>query len=147
MATEAENRNTILRFMKEVWSEGNLETTDEIVAPDFQFILAFAHLTDREQFKGLLVRNRGIFQDLTYNVDDPVEDVVADDVRGAVFWRMTSKHIGTWRGVPASNKDVTIKGMTFFKFNPDGKIGEARVQNDVMGLMKQIGGITVIYPE
>lgn len=134
--------------MKEVWSEGNFETADEILVPDFQFVLAFALLPDREQFKGLLKRNRTIFENLTYNVDDPVEDVVADETKGAVFWRMTtSKHMGTWRGVPASNNPVTIKGMTFFKFNEEGKIREARVQNDVMGMMKQINGIQVLYPE
>ena len=70
---------------------------------------------------------------------------MAEDLKAANFWRMDSKHIGTWRNVPASNNVVSISGMTFFRFNEEGKIIEARVQNDVMSLMVQINGIKKLY--
>ncbi|GAB2784628.1 hypothetical protein GCM10027275_31120 [Rhabdobacter roseus] len=131
--------------MREIWSKGDMDTADEILDPDFNFILAFAHLKDREAFKKLVGINRQIFENLTYHVDDDEGDVVADETKGAGFWRMTSKHVGTWRNVPPSNNEVSIKGITFFKFSPDGKMIEARVQNDVMGLMRQINGIKALY--
>jgi hypothetical protein len=35
--------------------------------------------------------------------------------------------------------------MSFFRFNEEGKINEVRVQNDVISLMNQIGGIKKLY--
>ncbi|MFA9202273.1 MAG: ester cyclase, partial [Candidatus Nanopelagicaceae bacterium] len=44
--------------------------------------------------------------------------------------------------VEPSGKQVSIEGMTFFKFS-NGIIVEAKVQNDVFGLMQQIDGIVI----
>jgi len=138
-----ENTKTVREFMELVWSKGEIEVAERIVDPNFQFILAFAHLDGREAFLGLVNRNRGVFENLTYTVAP--DDIVAEELKAATFWTMSSKHIGTWRNVPASNKDVAIQGMTFFRFNDEGKLIEARVQNDVMSLMTQIGGIKKLY--
>jgi steroid delta-isomerase-like uncharacterized protein len=145
MATATENEKKILAFFRDIWSKGDLDVADQILTPDFNFILAFAHLKDRESFKKLVQANRRIFENLTYHVDDEEGDVVATESKGAGFWRMTSKHVDTWRNVPASNKEVEITGISFFKFSPEGLVTEARVHNDVMGLMRQIGGIKALY--
>lgn len=145
MATAQHNETAIARFMDDIWSKGDMNAIDELVAPDFNFILAFAHMKNREEFKKLVQFNRNVFQGLTYHVDDPENDIVANEKKGSGFWRMTSKHVGTWRNVPASNKDVSIKGLTFFNFNEEGQMVLARVHNDVLGLMRQIGGITEPY--
>ncbi|RDB02705.1 ester cyclase [Runella aurantiaca] len=139
-----QNRVAIRQFLEDVWSKGNVEIAEKIIDPNFQFILAFAHLDGRAAFMGLVERNRSIFENLTYSVESE-DDIVADDTKGAAFWAMKSKHIGTWRNVPASYKDVAINGMTLFRFNEEGKIYEAKVQNDVMSLMSQIGGIKKLY--
>ncbi len=145
MADLAKNRQTIIRFFQDVWSKADLATVDEILTPDFKFILAFAVIENREAFKKLLAVNHSVFQNLTYHVDDEAGDVVADVTKGAGFWRMTARHVGTWQNVPASNADVSITGITYFKFSPEGQLTEARVHNDVMGLMKQIGGVKMVY--
>jgi len=145
MATAQENEKKIRAFYKEIWSEGDMEVVDQILAPDFNFILAFLHVKDRESFKKLVQYNRQIFENLVYHVDDQEGDIVANDKKGAGCWRMTSKHVGTWRNVPPSNKDVEINGMGFFKFSPEGLITEVRVQNDVIGLMVQIDGVKYLY--
>jgi len=129
--------------MELVWSKGDIEVSERIVDPNFQFILAFAHLDGRDAFLGLVERNRHIFENLTYSVEPG--DIIAEDMKAAAFWAMHAKQIGTWRNVPASNKDVAISGMTFFRFNEAGKLIEARVQNDVMSLMTQINGIKKLY--
>ncbi len=141
MASAAQNEDAIRRFMTEIWSKGDLKTADEIMEPDFQFILAFTRTTDLDGFKGMVTRNRAVFENLTYVPND----VVASDEKAACWWTMSSKHIGTWRNVPGSNKDVTIDGVTFFWFSPAGKMQKAIVENDVMGLMRQINGIKLLY--
>ena len=57
----------------------------------------------------------------------------------------TKQHRGTWRNVPASGKPVAINGMTFFRFNEEGKMTEARVQNDVLKFMLTIGGVQKMH--
>ncbi|GAB2558164.1 ester cyclase [Spirosoma aerophilum] len=138
-----QNTKTVREFMELVWSKGDVDVAERIVDPNFQFLLAFAHLDGRDAFMGLVDRNRHIFENLTYSVEP--DDIVAEDFKAAVFWRMDSKHIGTWRNVPASNKVVWINGMSFFRFNEAGQLTECRVQNDVMSLMNQIGGIKKLY--
>ncbi|WP_201981953.1 ester cyclase [Hymenobacter rubidus] len=139
-----QNTSYLLRFFDEIWSQGNMETADEICDPNFQFILAFAHLDGLEAFKGLVKNNRRIFENLTYKTTR--DDIVTTELKGAAFWNMsTTKHQDTWRNVPASGNPVAIKGMTFFRFNEEGKLTEARVQNDVISMMKQINGITMLY--
>ncbi|HTJ57156.1 MAG TPA: ester cyclase [Devosiaceae bacterium] len=138
---KTENEDSLRRFMTEIWSKGDMDTIDELMDPDFKFILAFAHFDNAEAFKKLVVTNRTVFEGLTYVPND----IVADETKGAVWWTMSSKHVGTWRNVPGSNKDVSIEGVSFFWFTPEGKFAKAIVENDVMGLMRQIGGIKMLY--
>ena len=135
------NEEAMRRFMSEIWSKGDMETLDELIDPNFAFILAFTRTDDIEGFRQMVIRNRIAFEGLTYVPND----VVADDEKGACWWTMSSKHVGAWRNVPGSNKDVSIQGVTFFWFTPEGKFKQAIVQNDVMGLMRQINGIKMLY--
>jgi steroid delta-isomerase-like uncharacterized protein len=130
-------RESARLFLEEVWSKGNVEIAKKILDPDFKFILAFTTVNGLKDFLALVERNRTVFQDLTY----APTDIVADDDMAAAYWKMTSKHIGTWRMVPASNKDVAIDGMSLFKFKK-GKIVEIKVQNDVFGLLRQMGFVS-----
>lgn len=136
-----ENEDAIRRFMTEIWSKGDMDTIDELIDPNFAFILAFTRTDTIDGFKGMVTRNRIAFEGLTYVAND----IVADDTKAASWWTMSSKHVGTWRNVPGSNKDVTIDGVTFFWFSPEGKLVKAIVENDVMGLMRQIDGIKLLY--
>jgi steroid delta-isomerase-like uncharacterized protein len=137
------NTVAVRQFLEVVWSHGDLKLAEEILSPDLQFILAFAHLDGRDAFMALVEKNRTIFENLKYAVAEG--DIIAEDMKAAAFWQMSAKHIGTWRNVPASDKNVGISGMSFFRFNEEGKINEIRVQNDVMSLMNQIGGIKKLY--
>ena len=145
MNTIEKNTEAALQFYELVWSKGDFKVAKEICAPDLQFILAFAHLDGLDAFITLVEKNRAIFENLTYVVPNPNTDIVVSETKAAAFWQMSAKHIDTWRNVPASNKNVSINGMSFFRFNEEGKINEVRVQNDVMSLMHQIGGIKKLY--
>jgi steroid delta-isomerase-like uncharacterized protein len=136
-----ENADAVRRWCTEIWSKGDMDTIDELIDPNFAFILSFARTDTIEGFKNLVIRNRTVFENLTYVPND----IVAEDGKAACWWSMTSKHIGTWRNVPASNKDVAIDGVTFFWFSPQGKLVKAVVENDVIGLMQQINGLKMLY--
>jgi len=136
------NRKLVERFMTDIWSKGDMKAIDDIIADDFQFILSFTNTTDREGFRTMVKKNRESFENLTYT---PL-DIIVDGDKATCRWRMTSKHVGMWRDIPGTNKDVSIEGITFFELEK-GKFKRAWVQNDVMGLMAQIGGIESVPPK
>ena len=136
-----ENEDAMRRFMTEIWSKGDMNTIDELIDPNFAFILAFTRTDTVDAFKGMVTRNRATFEGLTYVAND----IVADDTKGACWWTLRGKHVGTWLNVPGSNKNVSIDGVTFFWFSPEGKMMQAVVENDVMGLMRQINGVKLVY--
>jgi len=145
MSRTKSNKEAIYRFMHEIWSQGNLETVDELFETEIKFILSFAQTHGKEQFKKLLNINRKVFEKLTYHVHDRENDIVADKKKGAAFWTMTGIHVGPWRNIPGTNKEVSIQGISFFKFNKEGKITEVRVQNDVIALMTQLNGVKMLF--
>ncbi len=118
-----------------------MNTIDEILDPNFAFILAFTHTDTIDAFKKMVALNRNVFEGLTYIPND----IVVNENKAASWWTMCAKHIGTWRHVPGSNKDVAIDGVTFFWFSPEGKLAKAVVENDVLGLMRQIDGVKMVY--
>jgi steroid delta-isomerase-like uncharacterized protein len=136
-----ENETSLRRFMTDIWSQGDMAAIDELIDPAFAFILAFTRTDTREAFRDMVLRNRVAFEGLTYVPNE----VVADDAKGACWWTMRSRHVAPWRNVPASNRDVSIDGVTFFWFTPEGRFERAVVHNDVLGLMRQIGGVEMRY--
>ena len=136
-----ENKMAAWSFLEDIWSKGDNAAIDKLLSPNFAFILSFMRTDGREAFKNLLQANRTAFRNLTYIM----EDVVADENKAAAYWTMTGTHMSTWNNVDPTGKDVSIQGMTFYKF-ADGKIIEAKVQNDVIGLMQQLDAISMTAP-
>lgn len=136
-----DNRRLVQRFMEDIWSRGDEQAINECLTSDFTFVLSFTTVTGIPDFRAMVERNRAAFRNLNYRVDD----TVAEETKAAVFWTMTSTHVGTWREVEGTNRDVSIRGMTVFYIR-DGRIYEAYVENDVLGLMTQIGGVVMTPP-
>jgi steroid delta-isomerase-like uncharacterized protein len=135
------NRRLVRRFMEDIWSRGDPQAINECLTDDFTFELSFTTVRGIPDFTAMVERNRLAFRNLTYRVDD----TVAEETKAAVFWTMTSTHVGTWREVEGTNRDVSIRGMTVFYIR-EGRIYEAYVENDVLGLMTQIGGVVMTPP-
>ena len=122
-----------------------MAVADEILDPAFRFILTFITTETREDLKKLVVNNRNVFEHLTYTCSP--FDLVVDETKAAAYWTMNAKQVLEWRNIPARNKDVSLEGMTFFRFSSEGQITEARVQNDVIGLLTQLGGVKMVYAD
>lgn len=58
----------------------------------------------------------------------------------ATRWTITGTHHGTFQGVPASGRQITMEGVDFSRV-VDGKIAEHWAQFDMIGLMQQIGAM------
>jgi steroid delta-isomerase-like uncharacterized protein len=67
-------------------------------------------------------------------------EVLWDGDRCAVRFTMSGRHVGDFMGVPASNNEIALPGITVLHFE-DGKVVERFSSADMLGLMVQIGAV------
>ena len=121
-------------------SEGNLAFVDKFMAPEFEF----SNPTHPEpyrgaEFKNLVTMLRSAFPDLHFTVEHLLAQ--GDTVVG--HWTARGTHLGTpletLKGdIPAKGKSFAIDGMSWLRI-VDDKFVEARINEDTVGLLQQIG--------
>ena len=89
---------------------------------------------DAAAVAGLLAGFRSAFPDLHYLVNDHV----VDGDRVAVRWTAKGTHHGQFMHVAPTGREVTIAGTDVFRLE-DGRIAEAWVCSDMLGLLHQLG--------
>lgn len=134
--TPAENIALTRRYFEEVMSQGKLEVIEEILAPNFAFIIPTqpAPITGYEGIKGFVGYLRGAFPDITFTV----EREVAEGNKVASRWSISGTHQGEFLGIPASGNKVIDHGIDIFTIE-NGKIVEVQVNENDFGLFVQLG--------
>ena len=133
MSTD-ENKRLVKRFVDEVFGQGQLESIDELVAPDF-VSHTFGFTNDgRNKLRAATER---VHASLT-EVDFAVEDLIAEEDRVAVLLTAGATVVDEFMGVPAAGKSYSIGEIHWFRL-ADGRIVEHWHQHDALGLMKQLG--------
>lgn len=82
----------------------------------------------------------GAFLDAFPDSRFTVEDVVAEGEHVAVRHTFRGTHRGEFEGVPATGRRVAVSGIELLRFE-GGKIAEAWLNADFLGLMQQLGAI------
>ena len=128
-----ENKRLVLRYLTEVLAAGRLEKLDEIVAKSF---------VDRSPGAGNLqgpaaVRQaqqklRALFSKLEY---DPQELIAEDDRVAARYLVLATPRA---EGGGPTPPPLVLNGVAHFQIR-DGRIQEAFVLNDQVGLLRQLG--------
>ena len=70
----------------------------------------------------------------------PIDAIVAEGDVVAVQHRLVGTHTGTFQGVPASGRSVSVPAIAVFRVT-QGQINEVSLQADMLGLLMQIGAI------
>ncbi len=137
-----ENKQLARRYYSELMSNGDLSFVDRYMAPEFEFSNP-THVDPYRgaEFKKLVTMLRGAFPDLKFTIEHLLGE--GDTVVG--HWTARGTHTGTalktLRGdIPAQGKPFVIDGMSWLRFK-DGKFVEARINEDTLGLLQQIGAI------
>jgi hypothetical protein len=68
-----------------------------------------------------------------------IDDVIVEGNKRATRFTLTGTHKGAFRGMPATNKRVTIRAISIIHLSADGKIAEEWHMYDTMGMMQQLG--------
>lgn len=133
--TPEENSVTMHRYFNEVMNEGKLEVIEEIMTPDFQFIIPTqpAPITGYENMKGFVTYLRSAFPDITFTVLREI----AEFNKTAARWSIKGTHKGEFLGMPATNKAIEDFGIDIFTFD-GGKIKTVHVNENDFGLFQQL---------
>jgi len=139
---DADNREIARRFVEEVWGRGDFDVAREIVHP---------HVIHFRQRRGEPFGIEGLFQGLRmYGAAFPrrrftQDDVVVEGDRVADRWTMTAVHSGELLGNPPTGRQVRLTGMNRYVIE-EGKIVEVSHDEDIYGLMLQLGGLPAPPP-
>jgi predicted ester cyclase len=77
-----------------------------------------------------------VFPDIHFTVDD----IFVEGDKVALRWTLRGTHKGEFAGVPPTNKQVAIWGISVDRIS-GGKIAETWERYDTLGLMQQLGVI------
>jgi steroid delta-isomerase-like uncharacterized protein len=132
-----ENKAVIAAFLEEVINQKRLERADDLVLENFVELDPLpGQEQGREGLKGILAMLFAAFPDMHWVIDE----MVAEDDNVVTRFTWTGTHGGSFMGMPATGRSVTVKGVVMDKLM-GGKMAESRILMDNMGMMMQLGAI------
>jgi steroid delta-isomerase-like uncharacterized protein len=135
--TEAVNKAVIIRFLEEVINQGQLGVADEIVAEDFIELDPLpGQRQGREGLKEVIGGLLAAFPDMHWVADE----MVGEGEKVVTRFTWTGTHRGTFLGIPATGKNVTVKGVVIDRL-VGGRMTDSRILMDTLGMMQQLGVI------
>ena len=134
------NKAIARRSLEEIWSQGKMDVIDELIAADCVLHNpAFPDIHGPEGYKQLVADVRSAFPDLRLTVYDQI----AEGDKVVTRWTLTGTHKGDFMGIPPTGVQVTVTGIDIDRI-AGGKIVEEWTNDDVLGLMQQLGVIPPI---
>ncbi len=129
------NKAAVQRLIDEFWNERSSDVVDELFAADAVIYDGGAVLPNRgEEF---FIALRTAFPDMRVTVDD----MIAEGEEVALRWTSHGTHMGELSGIPATNRRVTVTGITIYRF-AGGRIVEEWNSSDTLGLLRQLGVVS-----
>ncbi len=134
---ETELENLYRRWLSEVWGQGRTDVASELIAED---------VIDHNPYPGAppgleghnwaVAMVRRAFPDLRFTADV----VLAHGEFVAGRWTMTATNTGVMDlfGLPPTGRPVTMTGQEIFRVR-DGKVAEMWHQEDIPGMLRQLG--------
>ena len=133
------NKNTFRRYVDEVWKNENLDIADEVFAEKYLSHQSAGTTLERgpADVKKFVTEYRSAFSD----IENITEDMIGENDKVVNRWTLHVTHTGEFRGIPATNKRITINGIGIFRFSEDGKVVESWDSLDQLGMLRQLGAV------
>ncbi len=132
--------NTDLRAFAQQYFEyldrRDLDGLDSTLAPTVKFHGFGPQPLDRAGTRAAMTGFYTAFPDSRM----PYEAIVADGDRVAIYHSFRGMHRAEFQGVPPSGKPVVVQAIVILKVE-NGKVVEAWLNADILGLLMQIGAI------
>jgi steroid delta-isomerase-like uncharacterized protein len=128
-----QNKKIARRLFDEMWNRANFAVVDELVPSSYDgHSSAVIHGPDGA--KAFIVKLREAFPDFSLTIVDQV----AEGDKVAMRWTAYGTHKGEFQGIPATNRQVSVSGITILRVL-DGKIIEGWTNEDMLGFLRQLG--------
>ena len=132
------NALVVRRMFEEVVNGKRLDLVEELLAPDYVNHDMPTPAPGPEGMRQTLGMFFAAFPDMHVEIDH----VIADSDLVCSHGRFTGTHRGDFMGVPASDRAVAVEYIDVWRF-VDGKGAENWVRLDMLGLLEQIGAVSV----
>ena len=129
-----EMNKTVARETMEALHQRDLEGVRAKVAPDARFYGWAPEPLDADGHKAFMSALLAAFPDSRFVVDD----VITEGEKVAVRHRLQGTHQAELQGIPATGRQVEVNGIVIFRIE-NGKVAEAWLNADIMGMMQQLG--------
>ena len=137
----AANKALIRRLYEEVWNHRKFEVIKEIISP--------SHALQAPNVAGSAVGPDAYKRQTTFflagypDLHWTVEDLIAEGAKVVACWSIAGTHKGDFMGIPATNKKVSVDGMTIHHI-ANGKIMDSYSNWDALGMMRQLGAVPAL---
>lgn len=107
-------KDIVRRYIEEVWNKQNLKAVEEFLAENYVDHSLPPEFQGRSGVKQWVKAVSTFFDEQTI-----IEDQVAEGDRSIIRLTMRLTHHGEWRGIPATGKQVEIKGYRAYRLEGD----------------------------
>lgn len=129
------NSRVVRQFIEEVLNRGDVDAAGKFFRDDMVEQVPFpGQGPGVEGLKDALRGLRAAFPDMHWTIQEQIAE--GEKVVSRFEW--TGTHRGTFLGVPATDRSVTVWGMVIDRLE-GGKIKDTRIIMDTLGLMMQLG--------
>lgn len=129
------NKAIARRFLDELWNRGNFAVVDELLASDYDGHSSTV-VRGPEGAVAFIPTVHAAFPDFQFKILDQI----AEGDKVATRWKLSGTHEGAFQGAPPSGKRVEMTGITIFRV-ADGRLIEGWTNEDLLGMLQQIGAI------
>lgn len=128
----------VYRYFDELMNDGDFSVVNDIFTEDCQLSITTIPLPVRgiEGVRGFATTLRGGFPNIRFTVDH----LIVDGDKVLANWRITGTHQGEFLGIPPTGHIIQDHGNDVFHLR-DGKITRVWVNEDSLGLMRQLGAL------
>ena len=132
----SENTPRFVDLLLEFWNTGNTSLVDQVYTDDLERFDPNAPepLRGPDAVGKYVLETRGAFPDFRIELTQRITE-------GDNFvhcWRCTGTHKADFQGIPATNKKVTLEGVSVGLLK-DGRVSQERVFFDRLNLLQQLG--------
>ena len=130
-----ENKAVARRIFDEVWGAHNTDNVEKYFAASFTNHPELPGVPKGPEGIKLLV---GMFKGAFSDVEQIVEDQIAEGDRVVTRWSSTGTHAGEYMGAPATGKRIKTTAITIYRFE-GGKAVEGWTEYNSLDMMQQLG--------
>ena len=131
-----EKNRAIVRQFVEAFNENDLAAAAELLAADVVIHTPGADVEGRKGWQEFVAGFLAAFPDLHLTI----EDTITEGDKAVMRWSERGTHESEFAGIAPTGQVVTLSGVDIYRL-ASGKIQEAWIWSDTLGLLQQIGAI------